>query len=64
MNTTTPSALLHERFCLPRPGASAPRIEVYDAARYGEDGITQVGVIRVTRCIECGNATYDGVARG
>jgi len=64
MTATAPSALRHEIFCLPRPGADGPRLESYDAPRYGEDGTTHIGVVQVVRCQECGSATYDGVSRG
>ncbi len=62
--TTTSPTLRHAYFCLERPGADGPRLESYDAPRYGEDGTTHIGVVRVVRCQECGAATYDGVARG
>ncbi len=59
---TTAAAPVHADFCLPRPGEDAPRIEAYPASRYDEQGLV-VGTVRVVRCVECGNATYDGVQR-
>jgi len=47
--TTTPSTLLHERFCLPRPGADGPRVEVYQAERTGDDGVTVIARPTVSR---------------
>jgi hypothetical protein len=61
---TTATALKHEEFCLPRPGADAPRVETWRAPRYAADGITPAGSVAVVRCVECGSATYDGVRRG
>ena len=60
MTTTSAAALRHEFWCLPRVGADEVRIESYDTPRYGEDGITQIGIIRVTRCVECGVTHYVG----
>jgi hypothetical protein len=59
----TTTAHPHDDFCLPRPGEDEPRIETYPVPRYGEDGKPQVGAVLVRRCVECGNATYDGVLR-
>jgi hypothetical protein len=60
---TLTTNLRHADFCLPRPGHDAPRIESYRAAKTAPDGITPAGSISVVRCLECGNATYDGVQR-
>ncbi|MDP9459580.1 MAG: hypothetical protein M3Q22_04750 [Actinomycetota bacterium] len=60
MTTTT---LEHSAYCLPRPGEDGPRVESYGVATYNRDGTAQVGSMRVVRCVECGNATYDGVQR-
>jgi hypothetical protein len=55
--------LKHAEFCLPRPGLDEPRIEQYPAPKYAPDGITPAGSVTVTRCLECGEATYDGQRR-
>ncbi len=57
---TTTAAFEHAEFCLPRPGEDAPRMEKYGSPRYSEQGQV-VGVVTVLRCIECGNASYNGV---
>ncbi len=59
----TTSALIHEPFCLPRPGNDAPRIETWRATKTGPDG-APAGSVRIERCTECGSALYDGVKRG
>jgi hypothetical protein len=58
--TTQPN---HAEYCLPRPGEDAPRIETYRSPKYAQDGITPAGSVLTVRCVECGNATYDGVQR-
>jgi hypothetical protein len=55
--------LRHAEFCLPRPGLDQPRVEQYRAPKTAPDGITPAGGVSVVRCLECGNATYDGVQR-
>ncbi len=60
MTTTT---LEHAAFCLPRAGEDWPRVETYGIPTYSQDGTRQVGSIRCQRCVECGNASYDGVMR-
>ncbi len=50
----------HATFCLPRPGATEPRIESFTLTRYADDGITAVAFPRVTRCIECGEQVVVG----
>ncbi len=55
--TTSSTNLLHERYCLARPGESEVRLESYSATKYGEDGVTAVGAARIDRCIECGAMT-------
>lgn len=60
MNATSikVDTIRHERFCLPRPGLVEPRIEKFAAAT------DDLGTGRsrpshdVTRCMECGAATY------
>jgi hypothetical protein len=52
----------HTDFCRPRPGEEQPRIERYRVPWYGNNG-DRVGSVQVQRCVECGNATYDGVLR-
>ncbi len=59
----TVPTLEHAGYCKARPGEDAPRVESYGIPTYSQDGATQVGSIRCLRCIECGNATYDGVQR-
>jgi len=56
----TPEMVEHAEYCLPRPGATEPRMEGYSATRYGANGITVAGSSVVHRCIECGNRTVDG----
>lgn len=51
----------HADFCLPRPGETEPRIETFRADRTGEDGLTVVARPVVSRCLECGEQTVDGV---
>ena len=53
----------HQKWCLPRPGEDAPRMERYSIPRYGDDGKMKVADVLCLRCMECGNATYDGVKR-
>ncbi len=57
---TATTNLAHADFCLPRPGEDAPRIERYTAPRYNQDGSRVVAVVAIERCLECGNATYNG----
>lgn len=56
--------LFHERFCLPRPGETAVRIETYTAERTAGDGVTVIARPVVVRCIECGAETVDGTPVG
>ena len=52
------SAIRHEEFCLPRPDETGPRIEGFVA--YEDDaqtGRTRPAAV-VTRCLECGAASY------
>ncbi|MDP9461348.1 MAG: hypothetical protein M3Q22_14235 [Actinomycetota bacterium] len=60
----TAPTLEHADYCKARPGEDGPRVESYPIAVYGPDGTRQVGSIRCVRCVECGNASYDGVMRG
>ncbi len=57
---TTAATFEHAEYCLPRPDADAARMEKYGSPRYNEQGQV-VGVVTVLRCIECGNASYNGV---
>ncbi len=59
---TTAAAFEHAEYCLPRPGADAPRMEKYGSPRYNEQNQV-VAVVTVLRCQECGAATYNGVQR-
>lgn len=52
---TTPR-IAHEEFCLPRPDEDGPRIESYSAT--GDDVNGRPRTLNVTRCVECGAATY------
>jgi hypothetical protein len=58
MPATTDVRVRHEEFCLPRPGADAPRLERFvafaDDPKTGKSAPTH----NVTRCLECGAATY------
>ncbi len=54
MNATpSVTAVMHEPFCLPRPGEEEPRMEGYRLPRYADDGTTVVGHATIQRCIEC-----------
>jgi hypothetical protein len=53
----------HAPYCTPRPGEDGPRMETYGAPVYSADGKTQIGSTRVVRCVECANASYDGVLK-
>ncbi len=59
---TTAATFEHAEYCLPRPGADAPRMEKYGSPKYNEQGHV-VSVVQVVRCQECGSATYNGVQR-
>ena len=61
MKVATPDKVEHAHYCLPRPGATEPRMESYTSPRFGPDGVTVVGYARIDRCQECGNRTVDGV---
>ncbi len=52
--TKTAPKLRHEEFCLPRPGADAPRIESYPFYSDGQAGGRPAVTHIITRCIECG----------
>jgi hypothetical protein len=54
--TATTPRVSHEEFCLPRPELSEVRMESYPAV--GLDNRGQERTLIVTRCIECGAATY------
>ncbi len=58
--TSSTTALVHEGYCLPRPGYTEPRIETFTVRRTGPDGTTILGYARVTRCQECGAQTVSG----
>lgn len=60
---STATAHPHAEYCMPRPGADGPRIESWRAPKTGPDG-APTGSVQVVRCVECGEATYDGVRRG
>lgn len=55
-----PLPVIHEEFCLPRPGETEPRIEVFLAERWSPSGQFVVSRPQVTRCIECGGQRVDG----
>lgn len=48
----------HEHFCLPRPDQEAPRIEGF-VAYVDTDAGRSEPALYVTRCLECGAATYE-----
>ena len=56
--TTTKDTVRHEDFCLPRPGATEPRLERY--VHLGDDPKSgrSLPTHDVIRCLECGAATY------
>lgn len=58
MAAVTEVKVRHEEFCLPRPGLTEPRIETFaamsDDPKTGKSQPTH----DVTRCLECGAATY------
>lgn len=51
------AAVAHEHFCLPRPEADQPRLEGFVAYEDEPSGRSRP-VAFVTRCLECGAATY------
>lgn len=57
----TQPRLRHEEFCMPRPGADAPRIESFpyyaDDVASGRSRVTH----RITRCLECGAAHHQQI---
>jgi hypothetical protein len=57
--TLNAKALRHEEFCLPRPGEKEPRIEGFLA--YEDDAVSGRSRVSafVTRCLECGAASYN-----
>lgn len=59
-STTASDNIEHAFWCQPQPGQPV-RSETYTAPRPGPDGITVIANVRIHRCQECGNATYDGV---
>ncbi len=46
--------LIHESYCLPRPGETEPRVESYRIEQYDDAGSVVINRPQVTRCIECG----------
>jgi len=60
MNTSTAARQLeHEKFCMPRPGETEPRIESFTAERTDPAGrVTSRPT--VTRCCECGSQVVEG----
>lgn len=58
--TTTLPLIRHEHFCQPTGGRAAVRIEQFLAYRDTQAGRSEPAV-RVTRCMECGEATYDAL---
>ena len=58
MPTAMTVKVRHEDFCLPRPGESEPRVESY--VHMGDDPASgrSAPTHDVTRCLECGAATY------
>lgn len=58
VSTLDVKSVRHEEFCLPRPGEKEPRLEGFTA--YEDDaqtGRTRPAAV-VTRCLECGAASY------
>lgn len=55
---TAPTAprIAHEEYCMPRPELEEVRVEVYPAT--GDDGRGNERTLIVTRCLECGAASY------
>jgi hypothetical protein len=56
--TTAAPQIRHEEFCLPRPGLDAPRIESFVALADDPHTGKSTPTHNVTRCLECGAATY------
>lgn len=52
--------LIHEPYCLPRPGEDTARVERYTQPRYDQGGTRVLAYVSVVRCIECGASSYDG----
>ena len=55
--TIDAKSVRHEEFCLPRPGEDKPRIEGFVAYEDTTAGRSRPAM-DVTRCIECGAASY------
>ncbi len=60
---TTTTAHPHADWCQPRPDEDAPRMETDRVATYSHDGSRVVGAVVRVRCLECAEATYDGIHR-
>jgi hypothetical protein len=58
MAVTTDVKVRHEEFCLPRPGSDAPRVEQFAAMSDDPKTGKSTATHTVTRCLECGAATY------
>lgn len=56
---TASNIVEHEKFCLPRPGETAPRIEEFSVAVSDANG-APLGRRHIVRCQECGSQTVDG----
>lgn len=50
----------HEHWCAPTGGRAEVRVEQFSAYQENEAG-RAVPVVRVTRCLECGEARYDPI---
>lgn len=55
--TLDAKSIRHEEFCLPRPGEKEPRLEGFVAYEDDVAGRTRPAMF-VTRCLECGAASY------
>ena len=56
--TINAKSLRHEEFCLPRPDEKEPRIEGFLAYEDDPESGRARASAFVTRCLECGAASY------
>ncbi len=61
MPTLTKPSLRHEDFCPAVVGTGEPRVESFVALRDDERMNRSVPVLNVTRCVECGVASYSPI---
>ncbi len=57
--TSTSPRVRHEEFCLPRPDATEPRVEIFPYLQDNPATGRSTKTHTVTRCLECGAAHYE-----